>query len=285
MFFIEEIQEILGEKVGRFVSKGSNLGTVVGEQSTYFIKYVPSGETEAFFKEARGLEAIRETGCIGVVRVLGVTAHFLLLEHLEGSGVGDEEFFRDFGTRLARMHRQASSQWGYEEDNFLGPNPQINLNPELLDWPSFFWQKRLLYQCQLGVECGLIDGPLEERILALEPVVMDTLQTTEQPSLLHGDLWSGNYMMDERGKVCLIDPAVYYGHREAELAMCRLFGGFSPHFYQAYEEEFPLPAKASERLPFYQLYHVLNHLNLFRGSYREDACSLITKCYQGAVSH
>ena len=113
----------------------------------------------------------------------------------------------------------------------------------------------------------MIDGRLEERIIGLKPVVEDLLDTRERPSLLHGDLWSGNFLVNPEGKACLIDPAVYYGHREAELAMCRLFGGFSPHFYSAYQEAFPLEAGASRRLALYQLYHVLNHLNLFGRSY------------------
>ena len=257
----------MGEKVREVLPSGQSTAKLITEERKYFIKYVEGRETEAFFKEVRGLEAIRKTGAIGVIRVLGVTSRFLLLEYLVPSTSGRSSFFQDFGVRLARMHRHSSPEWGFMEDNFLGATPQPNLNPDHLSWSGFFWQKRLLYQCQLGVARGMIDAGLKERILSLGPVVEELLQIEEEPSLLHGDLWSGNYLIHAGSEVCLIDPAVYYGHREAELAMCRLFGGFLPDFYEAYEKEFPLERDARLRLPLYQLYHVLNHLNLFGRSY------------------
>ena len=267
MFFMKEIQDILGEKIRQVVHRDSSRAKIIGERQIYFVKYASSGETEAFFKEARGLEAMRETGAIDVIGVLGVRARFLLLEYLEPRASGGKSFFQKFGTRLARMHRHTGKEWGFVEDNFLGSSPQINLNPERLSWEDFFWQKRLLYQCRLGVTRGMIGPELEKKILNLGPVVKGLLRTGERPSLLHGDLWSGNYLVNGEGEACLIDPAVYYGHREAELAMCRLFGGFSPDFYEGYEKEFPLEKDAVRRLPLYQLYHLLNHLNLFGKSY------------------
>ena len=211
---------------------------------------------------------MRETSAIDVVKVYGVTNRFLLLEYLDSDVSRKRLFFQDFGIRLSRMHRHTGGgEWGFMEDNFLGETPQPNLNPEGLSWPDFFWQKRLFYQCRLGIERGVIDTKLEKRILALKSMVEDLMDIREPPSLLHGDLWSGNYLVNDEGEVCLIDPAVYYGHREAELAMCKLFGGFSPDFYEAYEKEFPLERGAGRRLPLYQLYHCLNHLNLFGESY------------------
>ena len=249
MFFIQEIQDILKEKVQQVNHISSCTAKIIAEKGIYFIKYNPSEKTTAFFKEARGLEAIRKTRAIDVIRIFGVSSRFLLLEYLGSNPRPRNTFFRDFGTRLAKMHRHIGQDWGFTEDNFLGATPQPNLNPGQLSWPAFYWQKRLLYQCRLGVERGLIDGKLEKKILNLRPVIEDLLQTNESSSLLHGDLWSGNYLINSEGESCLIDPAVYYGHREAELAMCRLFGGFAPDFYCAYEQEFPLNKSVERRLP------------------------------------
>ena len=275
MFFVEEIQDLLRKKVKQMVHLTSTSAKIATNEKTYFIKYNSSGETSAFLKEARGLEAMRKTRTIDVVQVWGVSLHFILLEYLAPNTPQKKTFFQDFGIRLAKMHQHTGQSWGFMEDNFLGASVQPNLNPTQLSWPTFFWQKRLLYQCQLGISREFIDKKLEKRILALQPIVEDLLQTQEQPSLLHGDLWNGNYLVNSQGKACLIDPAVYYGHREAELAMCRLFGGFSPDFYQAYERDFSLEKGAKQRLPLYQLYHVLNHLNLFGRSYLAQVEAII----------
>ena len=275
MFFLKEVQDILEEKVREVVPLGPSTAKIVTESKIYFIKYIASGETPAFFKEARGLEVMGETGAIDVIRVMGVTSRFILLEYLGANSFEEKPFFQDFGTRLANMHRHTGEKWGFMEDNFLGAALQLNLNPKDLTWPEFFWQNRLYHRCHLGVECGMVDARLEKRIMGLRPVVEELLQTEESPSLLHGDLWSGNFLTNVRGEVCLIDPAVYYGHREAELAMCRLFGGFSQDFYGAYQKAFPLEQGWERRLPLYQLYHVLNHLNLFGKSYLEQVESII----------
>ena len=201
-----------------------------------------------------------------MVSVIHATEYFILLDFVE-SASPRRDFFSNFGVQLARMHRHTSLQCGFVEDNFLGVTLQPNLNPKGLPWATFFWEKRLLHRCRIGVQKGLIGKKLEKKILALRSITDNLLDITVPPSLLHGDLWNGNYLVNSEGEVCLIDPAVYYGHREAELAMCRLFGGFSPDFYTSYEREFPLEEGAERRLPLYQLYHLLNHLNLFGGSY------------------
>jgi fructosamine-3-kinase len=128
-------------------------------------------------------------------------------------------------------------------------------------------ERRLRYQVRLAAENG--HGETLARLLdACEHRLVDLMQTAlEPPSILHGDLWSGNFIVDDTGQPCLIDPAAYFGHREADLAMTRLFGGFTPAFYEAYDEEFPLADDHGERLPIYQLYHLLNHLNLFGSGY------------------
>ena len=131
MFFIREVQDILEEKVREVVCSGDATARVFTNDGTYFIKYVSHGETEAFYKEARGLKALRETGAIDVIEVLGVSPRFLLLEYVESRGFGEKAFFQDFGARLARMHQCAGGEWGFVEDNFLGRTPQPNLNPRV----------------------------------------------------------------------------------------------------------------------------------------------------------
>ena len=267
--FCGEAQRLLGEAI----VEGCRLRAtnfvdsfrIETARGSYFLKCLKQGG-RLFFCEAHGIEEIARSRSIGTVGLVGATDHILILEFIDPV-VRARNFFEDFGAALARMHRHTSSECGFYEDNFLGASRQPNLNPRRLPWPDFFWQKRLLYQCRIGVGNGLIGGRLEEEILALEPVALDLLRTKEPPSLLHGDLWSGNFMVDTDGRACLIDPAVYYGNREAELAMMRLFGGFPPEFFQSYEKHFPLEEGADRRLRLYQLYHLLNHLNLFGRGY------------------
>lgn len=140
------------------------------------------------------------------------------------------------------------------------------------DWATFYFHKRLLFQYQLAEKRGYSTSRLTKGFARLESMIENILAGSEEPpSLLHGDLWSGNYMCDEEGNAVLIDPAVYYGHREAELAMTRLFGGFPPAFYEGYNQTYPLPEDWEYRENIYKLYHILNHLNLFGKSYLSEA--------------
>ena len=264
MDLLKEVSEFIGEKIKKSepLSGGKLLET---SRKKYFFKCKKEA-SPTFFKEASGLAALKSTKAIDVVSVVHVTEHFILLEFVEPSPPRGDFFFH-FGTQLACMHRHTSLVCGFKEDNFLGPSPQPNQNPRKLNWAAFFWEKRLLYQCHIGTQRGYIRKDLEKKLLAMESTVYDRLKISEPPSLLHGDLWSGNYLVNSKGKACLIDPAAYYGHREAELAMCRLFGGFSKDFYTGYEQEFPLEPGTEKRQPIYQLYHLLNHLNLFGQSY------------------
>ncbi|NWF49767.1 MAG: fructosamine kinase family protein, partial [Ignavibacteriaceae bacterium] len=159
-----------------------------------------------------------------------------------------------------------------------GSNPQINIpdEKEKLNWTLFYFNKRILFQLQLAERFGNATEELRKAISKLEDKIEDIIKGSEEkPSLLHGDLWSGNYMVDENGNAVLIDPAVYYGHREADLGMTKLFGGFSSEFYRAYNETYPLEDGYEYRENIYKLYHVLNHLNLFGGGYYSQALSLI----------
>jgi protein-ribulosamine 3-kinase len=140
-------------------------------------------------------------------------------------------------------------------------------------WPEFYLQRRLRFQANLATQNGYEIAQLLDNA---EDRIYEALQVaTEPPGLLHGDLWAGNFIVDEHGEACLIDPAVYYGHREADLAMTKLFGGFDSVFYTAHEEEFPLADGHEDRVAIYQLYHILNHLNLFGGSYLAQSIRIL----------
>jgi fructosamine-3-kinase len=232
-----------------------------------------------FEKEANGLRELASANVIRVPEVIHTSEDCLILEYIE-SGSKRKDFFEYFGHRLALLHQQSAEEFGFFEDNFIGSTPQKNLpsEEEKNNWPLFYWNKRILYQFRLAEKNGYADKTLTSLISNLESVLEEILSAgAEPPALLHGDLWGGNYMVDESGSPVLIDPAVYYGHREADLAMTKLFGGFSEEFYRAYQQTYPLKAGASEREPAYLLYHVLNHLNLFGPGYYGQAIQLLRK--------
>ncbi len=231
--------------------------------------------------EAEGLRALAETGAIRVPQVLAVGNEALVLEMIR-EAPRKRDFFESFGRAFARLHDCRGHAFGFPHDNFIGSTAQHNdpvggawrdvrLGDGVVEdgssWPEFFLVRRLRFQAELASRQGH-GNELETLLSRAEKRMAGLLAAApETPSILHGDLWGGNFITDERGEACLIDPAVYYGHREADLAMTRLFGGFAPPFYEAYQETLPLAAGHEDRLPIYQLYHVMNHLNLFGGSY------------------
>ena len=201
---------------------------------------------------------------------MGAVGEDYILTEYTGAGRKKPEFFEDFGRRLARMQRYTAGTFGFREDNYIGTNLQPNLTSEkeASEWTRFWFNKRLLFQFRLAEKKGYIRQQLRADFALLENRIGKILDgSQEPPSLLHGDLWAGNFLCGNDGYVVLIDPAVYYGHREADLAMTRLFGGFPPLFYDAYDDEWPLPEGWQYRQDIYMLYHVLNHLNLFGRSY------------------
>jgi fructosamine-3-kinase len=243
----------------------------------YFLKvnnHVPKG---MFAKETNGLNEIEKSKAIRVPKVILTSDNFILMECIEEK-IKSKNFFVDFGIAFAKMHKYSSNQFGFYEDNYIGSTTQINIptENEKHDWVKFYFNKRVLFQFKLAERNGYVDSALSKAFLHLENKIELILKTEkEDPSLLHGDLWSGNFIIDEKGRACLIDPAVYYGHREADLAMTKLFGGFSTEFYNSYKEFFPLVDGYQFRENIYKLYHVLNHLNLFGSSYYQQALSLM----------
>ncbi len=174
------------------------------------------------------------------------------------------------------MHRTTSSNFGFYEDNYIGSNIQKNINNDNSNWIDFYFNNRILFQYKLAEKNGYATEEFKSNIKKIESSISKILGGSEEhPSLLHGDLWSGNFMVDENGDACLIDPAVYYGHREADLAMTKLFGGFNSEFYISYNDEWKLKEGYQYRENIYKLYHVLNHLNLFGMGYYSQAINLM----------
>ncbi|MCW8906039.1 MAG: fructosamine kinase family protein [Sedimenticola sp.] len=239
----------------------------------YFVKLNRADRLAMFEEEADGLEALSAAGAIRTPANLGcgIAGHnaYLLLEYIDLGGQGDPV---QAGRQLAALHRHSGKHFGWHRDNTLGSTPQPNTPNSA--WPRFWQQCRLGHQLDLAASRGE-SGKLQERGRRLLESVPLLLEHTPPPSLLHGDLWSGNFAYDREGAPVIFDPAVYHGDRETDLAMSELFGGFPTAFYAAYKEAWPLPPGYPVRKQLYNLYHILNHLNLFGGGYRQQALSLI----------
>jgi fructosamine-3-kinase len=286
------IEAKLGSKIKGFSSLSGGCISdaykiTMSDGSNFFLKYNPSTSNDMFLKEANGLKELAKTNAIRIPEVLSFAENYILLEYIPTGSKNlpaaklwqaGKNFFEEFGRSFAEMHKFTSENFGFYEDNYIGSNPQKNIpdDKEKTNWVEFYFNKRILFQLQLAEKFGNSTDALRTGISKLENKIEEIVgDTKEQPSLLHGDLWGGNYMVDENGNAVLIDPAVYYGHREADLGMTKLFGGFSSEFYRAYFETFPLEDGYEYRDNLYKLYHVLNHLNLFGGGYYSQALSLI----------
>ncbi len=240
----------------------------------FFVKLNHAARLAMFEAEAEGLNDILHSRSIRAPAPLchGVAANeaYLVLEHLPLGGQGSAE---RLGRELAQMHRCQHERFGWRRDNTIGATPQINT--EETDWVRFWQQHRLGHQLRLAAEKGGHLGAPAEQLLARTGDFFGDNQP--RPSLLHGDLWSGNHAYTEDGQPVIFDPAVYYGDRETDLAMTELFGGFPPTFYAAYEEAWPLDPGYATRKTLYNLYHILNHFNLFGGGYLEQARRMIAQ--------
>ena len=246
-----------------------------GAAGPLFVKVAPADELPMFEAEAAGLEELRAAQAVRVPRVLACGAAsdsaYLALEWLELGGPAPSAA-AEFGAQLARQHRHTARAFGWHRDNTIGRTPQVNGWME--NWVDFFRERRLRFQLDLAGRRAT--GRLQRRgAELLERMPAFFVDHRPSASLLHGDLWGGNWGVDSGGKPVAFDPAVYYGDREADIAMTRLFGGFEPAFHAAYRREWPLPPEAASRLSLYNLYHVLNHLNLFGGGYGPQAESMI----------
>ena len=238
------------------------------DKGLFFLKWNDNKRFPLMFeKEARGLKRIADCGAINTPTVIATgnteVEAFLLLSLIESS-VQKKNFWELFGQQLATMHRCSSSKFGFDEDNYIGSLLQQNTTHDT--FIDFFIQERLEVQLMLAEKSGKIETKHRKAFEALYKQLPNILPI-EPPALLHGDLWSGNYMVNDQGEPCLIDPAVYYGYREIDLAMSNLFGRFDAAFYEGYHAAYPLEKGWQERLPIYNLYPLLVHVNLFGGGY------------------
>lgn len=245
--------------------------------STCFLKWNTSADPQMFVVEEKGLELL--TFANTSLRIPSVLTTgkaddgtgFLLQEFIE-EGHSKPNSAEDFGQALAQLHSHHNETYGLDHDNYIGRLPQSNTPHE--NWVEFFIQERMRPQLKMAADSGKLDsntvGRFETMYKKLPEIFAD-----EPPSLLHGDLWGGNYFFDQEGNATIYDPAVYYGHREIELAFTHLFGGFPSNFYNAYEEAYSLKPGFSERKDIYNLYPLLVHTNLFGGSYARQVEGIV----------
>ena len=266
------LERTLGVEVARAKSLGGGsineaFEVSLADGESLFVKTHPRPPAGMFETEARGLAWLAEADAIRVPRVLAVSESdpaFRALELLRPAR-RHAAFDEELGRSLAALHAYGAASFGLDYDNFIGRLAQSNTPAD--GWASFYWAERLEPQLRLAVDRGLISNRTRTRFDGLLRALPELLGPEEPPARLHGDLWGGNLHGDELGAPCLIDPAVYGGHREMDLAMMRLFGGFGPRVFSAYGEALPLEPGAAERVELYQLYPLLVHVNLFGGSY------------------
>ncbi len=236
----------------------------------FFVKLNDAHHYAMFAAEAAGLEALAATGTVRVPRAVahGIcdAESFLALEYLDLQGRGSAA---QLGEQIAALHRCTADQFGFAHDNFLGTTPQPNGWKD--DWVSFWRERRLEYQLKLAADNGHGSSlqKLGERLTDALPAFFAGY--APQPSLLHGDLWGGNHGYLADGTPAIFDPAAYYGDRECDIAMTELFGGYDADFYAAYRANWPPDAGYAVRRELYNLYHILNHANLFGGGYIRQA--------------
>ena len=278
------IQSILQHQLGN-KAKLSHLRQISGgcinhawlailvDNSRWFIKTNQATQIDMFAAEYLGLQAIRATQTIYAPEPIAYGVwqdnSYLLLEYLNLHGPCNPQ---QAGQQLAHLHQHTSKQFGWQRDNTIGSTPQSNQWHK--DWVSFWQKERLGKQLALANKQGYPSKAFEQGLLLLEQLPQFFVNYRPEASLLHGDLWSGNLGYMPKGKAVIYDPAVYYGDRETDIAMTELFGGFSTEFYKAYQQQYPLDKDYKIRKQLYNLYHILNHYNLFGGNYAQKAANM-----------
>jgi fructosamine-3-kinase len=273
---------------GGCINNSMKIETTAGK---FFLKCLPANTSaqqwqagndahrylEMFESEQQGLALLRAAGAIGIPEVIAVGKEerysFIVMEFLE-AGSRQKNFWQDFGTALSRLHQHTSDSFGLDYDNYIGSLPQSNAQKK--SWTEFFIIERLEKQLALAINSDAISKSIIQQFNNLYTRLPEIIPE-EPAALLHGDLWNGNFMTGADGKAWLIDPAVYYGHREMDLSMTKLFGGFSSEFYESYNEIFPLQKGFSERVDIHNLYPLLVHVNLFGGGYLQEVKNILRR--------
>jgi fructosamine-3-kinase len=263
---------------GGDISQAARVRLASGLQT--LVKWHSGSQPGLFTAERWGLELLHSAKALRVPDVLAqaeATAGcpaFIALEWLE-PGSKSSTSAEALGTGLATQHRILASSFGLDYNNFIGANPQPNRQTD--NWVDFFREQRLGFQIKLAGQNKLLSTRRAHLLEALLARLGDWLPAHPSASLLHGDLWGGNWLTLASGEPALIDPAVYYGHREADLAFTELFGGFPATFYAAYQAAWPLDGGYETRKDLYNLYHLLNHLNLFGESYGGSVAAILRR--------
>ncbi|MEO0901357.1 MAG: fructosamine kinase family protein [Bacteroidota bacterium] len=280
------LEAVLGSPILRnqSISGGdiANASAVETATDRFFIKTSTKPWAEELFKsESRGLKQIKATQTITVPKVYAEGAFdqtgYLVLEFIESKRPDSGDFER-LGQKLAELHRVIQpNEYGAPFDNYIGHLPQSNTMES--SWVTFYVEQRLLPQIQLACKKGLLNRetiPPTENLQEVCDIIMGKIT----PSLLHGDLWGGNFLIATDGTPVLIDPSTYVGHSEVDLAMSRLFGGFGSSFYAAYHEQIKPHPRQKDLIEMYQLYYLLVHLNLFGSSYKNSVLTIINKYFR-----
>lgn len=268
---IERIEAVYGGSVNSTYAVYTN-------SRNFFVK-VNSKDAfpEMFQKEQKGLELLQKNSELKIPTVHKLDEFedkaFLIMELIEGSKK-KKNYWEIFGAEIARLHRNTNSSYGLAYNNYNGSLIQNNSQNE--NWITFFIENRLKFQEKIGVDSKRIDSELSELLKRLYSKIPDIL-IEEQPALLHGDFWSGNFMVAEDGSPVIMDPAVYFGNREVDIAMSMLFGGFDKDFYNSYNKEFPLQKGWEQRVEVYNIYPLLVHVNLFGSSYAQRVKSILKR--------
>jgi protein-ribulosamine 3-kinase len=279
---VQHIEQATGEafsvKQQRSLGGGSinRAFLLTGDKKRYFVKTNRTGNGSMFAAEARGLQELASSHTVKVPVPIcfgdDLAQSYIVLEYLDMVGRADQAVL---GEQLAAMHRVTAARFGWDIDNTIGATHQPNA--WMNDWLAFWQEQRLGYQLQLAADNGYggLLQTLGEKLLCEMPKLFTGREVS--PSMLHGDLWGGNVAgLSDRTPV-IFDPAFYYGDRETDLAMTYVFGGFSPDFYASYESALPLDDGFAVRKTFYNIYHIINHLNLFGGGYHGQAIAMIER--------
>ncbi|MEE8057042.1 MAG: fructosamine kinase family protein [Pseudomonadales bacterium] len=250
------------------------LTTVTGPTKTkqaFFLKTHRQPPANFFYREAAGLEALTHSTRLRIPKVIAAANDYLLLEYIE-EGYPSAQYWQTLAQGMAELHRQTQPYFGFTVDNFCGETPQPN--PATSNGYQFFADQRLHFQTERAISNGLLtkeDQQAIDRLINKLP----SLIPEQAPSLIHGDLWSGNIYCDAIGQPVLIDPSCHFGWREADIAMTRLFGHLPDTFYSTYQELLPMEEGWQQRMSIYNLYHLLNHLNLFGNRYLNQVRQVI----------
>ena len=277
-----QLSSLIGNKVniegyssvgGGSINQSYRLRT---NENDYFLKLnVADRFPNMFETEKKGLQLLSENTSLQIPKVIlngdYEKTSYILMDYL-AKGVPSNDFWKDFAYGLAEIHRCSAERFGLDYDNYIGSLPQSNR--QLDSWSEFFQNERLLPLIKMAKDSGKWEHSLNTAFDNLF-TELNSMFPVEPPSLIHGDLWSGNFMCSESGFASIYDPAIYFGHREMDLGMTTLFGGFSNEFYEAYNEAFPLEKGWQERLEIANLYPLLVHVNLFGESYLQSIKSIM----------